>query len=150
MSQWLKEASMTRLSLKLKGKKGELMAPLSNVPVDTARLPTSGLSPDEVELISTWMKGGISGRSCLFHLLNYRLKRQGKLPTIDLGDKENKEGDDSTPTELAILSSSVNLPSNFLCDCGYLFENVFSKPPSEVLRHARRHCTPAYERPVTR
>ena len=133
---WLKDASMARLSLKLRGKKGELMQPLSNVSMDPSRLPSSGLDDNEIELIENWRKLNITGRSCLFQLLNYRLKKKGKMPTIEMKDSKGKEGGDQALTELAILSSSVNLPPNFLCDTGYLFETVFSKPPNEVLRSA--------------
>ena len=49
-------------------------------------------------------------------------------------DSKGKEGGDQVlHRALAILSSSVNLPPNFLCDTGYLFETVFSKPPNEAL-----------------
>ena len=67
---------------KTKGEKGELMQPLSNVSMDPSRLPSSGLDDNEIELIENWRKLNITGRSCLFQLLNYRLKKKGKCPQL--------------------------------------------------------------------
>ena len=35
-----------------------------------------------------------------------------------------------------MLSSSMFLPGDFLCDSGYLYETIFSQPPSTVVREA--------------
>jgi hypothetical protein len=158
-NQWLRDASMARLSIKLRGKKDELIAPLSSIPIDTTALQTSGMGALETGFIEKWVKGSMSGRSCLFHLLNYRMaksvEKSGKIKTIEIdaatakarasaskrkgSDADEGEGGYDIPTELAILSSSVNLPFNFMCDSGYLYDSVFCKPPIEVLRYAIVH-----------
>ena len=62
-SSWLREASMARLSVKLKGKKGELVSPLSSIHIEHHKLLYSGMAGAEVAFIERWVNGTISGRS---------------------------------------------------------------------------------------
>jgi hypothetical protein len=41
---------------------------------------------------------------------------------------------DTLPTEL--IRTSLHLPENFLCDSGFIYETVFKRPPTSVIREA--------------
>eukprot|EP01034_Spumella_vulgaris_P032936 gene32936-40655_t len=41
---------------------------------------------------------------------------------------------DALPTEL--IRTSIHLPENFLCDSGFIYETVFKRPPTSVIREA--------------
>jgi hypothetical protein len=97
-------------------------------------LESSGLSPAEKYHLCKWTEGLESGRHCMLALLDSRLKERNlsndtKLPTLTSGSSQRS-------MELTMLSSTISLPDDFLCDSGYLYDKVFSKPPGAVVKEA--------------
>ena len=114
---------------------GHKLSFCSNINVDD--LEPSGLSDGEKLQIRKWFTGEQSGRQCMLALLECQLREKA--------NKTNKGSDKSSHitcgaperiTEFNILSKSINLPDNFLCDSGFMCESVFSKPPNKVLKEA--------------
>jgi curved DNA-binding protein CbpA len=52
----------------------------------------------------------------------------------DGNDKGVSNKDDFKPAEL--ICSLLHLPADFLCDTGYIYETVFRRPPSSVIKEA--------------
>lgn len=138
---WLRKASMKRLNTLVIDKKeviGHKLAFCSNIDVED--LEPSGLSDAEKFQIHRWFEGHQSGRQCMLALLECHMK--------EISEKKEKStsatnkaahmscGAPGQVAEFNILSKSIDLPENFLCDSGFMCEAVFSKPPNTVLKEA--------------
>lgn len=42
----------------------------------------------------------------------------------------------STFQPIELIKTSMNLPQDFLCDSGFVYETVFKRPPTSVIREA--------------
>ncbi len=123
-SKWLRSASLNRLNLLVQDKKETLFA-IQNPDINVSMLNPSGLTDSECQHLRCWLNGVSSGRETLLALLEcQRIENETNTSSnmIDI------------PSEIAILSKSVNLPEEMLCDSGLLFETIFSKPPTTVVR----------------
>lgn len=72
-----------------------------------------------------------TGRQCMLAILDSRLTRSVELERQSL---QTTNKDDFKPVEL--IRSLMHLPEDFLCDGGYIYETVFQRPPTGVVREA--------------
>ena len=97
-------------------------------------LSASGLSDAEKAQLDHWLQGRCSGRQAMLAIL------ESKRTDEDSKGSGNGMATAALATvvkraeEFALLSKSINLPEDFLCDSGLLYELVFSRPPSAVIR----------------
>jgi hypothetical protein len=139
MSQtWLRQASMKRLNTLVIDKKeviGHKLAFCSDIDID--HLEDSGLSESEKHQVGKWFSGDQSGRQCMLALLECHMREKvNKEPARANSSVHLACGAPDRITEFNILSKSINLPDNFLCDAGFISETVFSRPPNTVLKEA--------------
>lgn len=139
MSQsWLRQASMKRLNTLVIDKKeviGHKLSFCSNI--DIENLEESGLSEAEKHHIRKWFTGDQSGRQCMLALLECDMLQNANKESVRGSTSVNLAcGAPDRVTEFNILSKSINLPDNFLCDSGFICETIFSKPPNTVLKEA--------------
>ena len=102
-------------------------------------LKICGLGDVERFHLSKWADGVESGRHCLLALLESRAAAvvEGGGSSSSSSSGSSKTGaSTSRPLEMTMLCSTLSLPDDFLCDSGYLYETVFSRPPSAVVREA--------------
>lgn len=133
MQAWLREASLKRLNTVFQDKVDSAIESFQGNDIDVDELEDGGLSSIETQLLEEWATGVISGRHCMMALLEHRLK--------DSQDEDEKKrmfsvGCRPRPMEFEMLSSTVSLHKDFLCDSGYLHDQVFSKTPKSVFREA--------------
>jgi hypothetical protein len=125
---------MRRLNQIFKMKKESLsdLFKCNNICVDD--LEKSGLSAAEVHYLHRWFSGQQSGRHCMVALLEARNRERATVEDQSL--KVFTTGSHPRPSEFKMLSSTLCLPDDFLCDSGYLYEKIFSRPPGSVVREA--------------
>ena len=156
---WIREASMKRLNMLMLNKAGSFTDGFIKNDINVNDLEKSGLNDSEKHIIEKWVKGQLSGRHCLLGLLEYRLNE-----SEDKSVRSFTSGAIQRPIEFEMLSSTLSLPNDFLCDSGknqkihlfvsssirslfsclinlfiyigYLYENLFTKPPSVVIKEA--------------
>ncbi len=125
--KWLRSASLNRLNILVQDKKETLFA-IQSPDINVSMLSPSGLSEIECRHLRSWLSGTTSGRETLLALLEcQRDENETNITTASSNIVD-------IPSEIAILSKSVNLPEEMLCDSGLLFETIFSKPPTTVVR----------------
>ena len=62
-------------------------------------------------------------------------------------DLENSVKSSSTFQPIELIKTSMNLPQDFLCDSGFVYESIFKKPPTSVIREALQMLSSkAYEK----
>lgn len=125
--KWLRSASLNRLNILVQDKKETLFA-IQSPDINVSMLSPSGLTDIECRHLRSWLSGITSGRETLLALLECQR---------DENETNNTVASSNTidiPAEIAILTKSVNLPEEMLCDSGLLFETIFSKPPTTVVR----------------
>eukprot|EP01042_Synura_sphagnicola_P007411 gene7411-9497_t len=126
--KWLREASMRRLSQIVKDKT-ELIDSAQKLRMNVATiegLEESGLSKQSIQHLENWVEGVESGRECMFALLDTLHNSKDIAPSTKTGQFK----------PLDVVQALLNLPEEFLCDHGYLFEKVFSRPPATVVKEA--------------
>lgn len=123
--KWLREASLRRLSLFVQDRTEMIgsAAKLGISIVTPSKLEKSGLNSYEKFHLEQWVAGSETGRQCMTAILHNRKKVKGV-----------KTDSGFQPVEL--IREMIDLPENFLCDSGYLFETVFKRPPTSVVREA--------------
>lgn len=129
----MKQASLRRISLCMQNKKEALRIPVKfAADIDVKDLEPSGLSSSERHYLREWNSGRISGRQAMLALMEI------KKMDPSVGEKAGSWIGDSPKLspELAMLSKSLNLPDQFLCDSGILYESLFKLPPAALLNHA--------------
>ncbi len=72
-----------------------------------------------------------TGRQCMLAILDSRLLQNHDN---DSRDQQTVNKEDFKPVEL--IRSLMNLPEDFLCDGGYIYETVFQRAPAGVVREA--------------
>ena len=145
-SSWLRDASLRRLNNNLLNQKEMFLSSLElSTSIHINDIETSGLHPLEIQSIHHWINGEMSGRQCLLSLLaiSSSSQRQQQQPQQQQQQQQQQPEDEylmigSTSKEIhfEILRQSINLPQYFLCDSGYLLEQIFSKQPNVVLKEA--------------
>ena len=130
--QWLREASMNRLNANIKSKMNKILQPLASTKIDASDLEPSGLTTKDKYHICRWVNGTESGRSCMLAIFG-NMQRDGDTTSKE---EEWKPMADRPPIELSLLSSTINLPDNFLCNSGFIYDRIFSRSPIEVLRES--------------
>ena len=127
---------MKRLNMLIKNKKESIGDGFIASDINADELEASGLNALERFHVGKWMDGNESGRHCLLALLESRAvaSAEGHDPTSS--SASSKKTSSSRPMEMTMLSSTISLPDDFLCDSGYLFDKVFSRPPQSVVREA--------------
>lgn len=140
---WVREASLNRLNMLFKNKTESISILRStNIALhDLDSLETSGLSELEVLHLQKWLGGQVSGRQCMVALLETRHLGTNSVVSDKVGVNPLTFGVISRPPEFSMLGTSLSLPDEFLCDSGYLYEKIFSKPPSAVVKEALRILT---------
>ena len=133
---YLKRAALSRLNARLVNKKEELACGLRKFTIHVEDLESSTLSDVEKHHVSRWSQGTESGRMCLLALLDHRRAMQAVSGSDATEEKHGVGEGASGGVEFALLSSSINLPEEFLCNSSYLYQRVFSKPPVAVIREA--------------
>mmetsp|Transcript_19496 Transcript_19496/g.33093 ORF Transcript_19496/g.33093 Transcript_19496/m.33093 type:complete len:234 (+) Transcript_19496:1-702(+) len=146
--KWLREASMRRLSLLVKNKT-ELIGNASQLGVGVLQpelIEKSGLSKTEVFHLKQWVAGVETGRQCMLAILDSRHVEQE-----DFRDSTSSRRDNTIPASgntvgqsqpqqafqpVELIRSAIHLPEDFLCDSGYLYETIFRRPPTSVVREA--------------
>lgn len=136
--KWLREASMQRLSLLVKNKT-ELIGNAAQLGLgvsSTDNLERSGLSAAEIYHLEQWVLGLQSGRFCMLAFTNSRLNNtESDRASLSAPVKNEKF------EPIDFIRTSMNLPENFLCDSGYLYETVFGRPPVSVICEALQMVT---------
>ena len=128
---------MKRLNMLIKNKKESIGDGIISGDICVEALEASGLTANERYHLGKWMDGLESGRHCLLALLESRAATsEANESTSSSGKGGGKSGAASRPMEMNMLSGTLSLPQDFLCDSGYLYESVFSRPPSAVVREA--------------
>eukprot|EP00601_Ochromonadales_sp_CCMP2298_P000286 CAMPEP_0173173404 /NCGR_PEP_ID=MMETSP1141-20130122/2814_1 /TAXON_ID=483371 /ORGANISM="non described non described, Strain CCMP2298" /LENGTH=141 /DNA_ID=CAMNT_0014095485 /DNA_START=107 /DNA_END=529 /DNA_ORIENTATION=- len=130
--KWLREASMRRLSGFVKNK-NELIGNAAQLGVGVLHpesIEKSGLDGTEIFHLQQWVAGIETGRQCMLAILD----RRHETPTHTQHTHTNAQSETFRPAEL--IRSLINLPPDFLCDSGYIFETVFQRPPALVVREA--------------
>ena len=127
---------MKRLNMLIKNKKESIGEDILCADISADDLESSGLSAADCFHLSKWADGLESGRHCMLALLENRsisdsdsLKNQGGKGVV-VGAPLQR------PLEMAMLSATISLPEEFLCDSGYLYESIFSRAPGAVVREA--------------
>lgn len=72
--------------------------------------------------------GAETGRQCLLAILDSRITNK------ETDETRIPQKDEFKPTEL--VRSLINLPEDFLCNSGYIYETVFQRPPISVVKEA--------------
>jgi hypothetical protein len=125
---------MKRVNMLIKNKKEIIGQSLLCADITANDLESSGLSTSEKYHLYKWSEGLESGRHCMLALLDCRLKERN---SSDAKKSQPSGGSKSQRSmEISMLSSTISLPDDFLCDSGYLYEKIFSKPPGAVVREA--------------
>ena len=137
---FLKQAAMKRLNMKIRNAQetlGKQLIFCKNI--DVKALEPSGLNVLESEHVARWVAGEESGRHCLLALMEcHRVeadlkkssKSSSKKPARFSDPKHLMCGANKRSIRMTSLSKSINLPEEFLCDSGVLYDTIFSKPPS--------------------
>eukprot|EP01038_Epipyxis_sp_PR26KG_P013069 gene13069-17518_t len=138
--KWLRDAKMQKLSMFVKNKT-ELIGNAAQLGIGATELDEldrSGLSALECKYVCAWVDGIVSGRQCLSAILNLRASENvdgngsptsGFIPTDMANDTNNFD-------VIELISNSLDLPNDFLCDSGYIYKHIFSRPPTTVIREA--------------
>eukprot|EP00981_Chlorochromonas_danica_P003999 scaffold760_cov178-Ochromonas_danica.AAC.1 len=133
--KWLREASMRRLSHLVRNKT-EIFDSAQKLKLSLTsfdHLEESGLHPFEVHQLHDWVQGRISGRQCMLALLDHT--HCHRMPSSTESSQANQLDHEGLDL-LNIIRFMLALPQSFLCDSGYLYEEIFSKPPSQVIKEA--------------
>ena len=126
---------MKRLNMLIKNKKESIGEDILCGDISADDLESSGLSAADCFHLSKWADGLESGRHCMLALLENRSSSESdslKNP----GGKGVVGAPLQRPLEMAMLSATISLPEEFLCDSGYLYESIFSRAPGAVVREA--------------
>jgi hypothetical protein len=144
--KWLKQATLQRISSKMKEKKlvlsgGGLKSFKISDDVNVSELEESGLSEFEKSIIKQWKVGSISGRQCLTAILDHRsmVGKGDKRSDGNVGGlacSSNKSKSTSLHNPIELLGLIVNFPYHILNTSQYLYEVAFSKPPLQVTNEA--------------
>lgn len=111
-------------------------------------LDDSGIGEAEKVKLENWVRGQLSGRHCMLALLESH--HISKCENDSKAESPLTAGAIPRPLEFAMLSTSLSLPNDFLCDSGVLYEKIFSRPPREVTREALTMLTQkAMEKNIT-
>ena len=134
--RWLREASMKRLNMLIKNKKETIGDDFLCADISADDLESSGLSAIDRFHLNKWADGLESGRHCMLALLENRA-------SVENDQMKNANGKglfvgslQQRPLEMTMLSATISLPEEFLCDSGYLYESIFSRAPGAVVREA--------------
>lgn len=130
--RWLREASLQRLNMFMRNKTEMIgnAAQLGMGVISMEGLEQSGLSASEIFHLRQWIAGLITGRQCMFALLDCRNSGKEESGAVESAvSYQNLK-----PSEY--VRSAMDLPDNFLCDSGYLYNTIFSRPQTAVVREA--------------
>ena len=127
---------MKRLNMLIKNKKESIGDGFIASDINADELEASGLTALERFHVGKWMDGNESGRHCLLALLESRAVASAEGLDPSSSSMSGKKNSSSRPMEMTMLSSTISLPDDFLCDSGYLYDKVFSRPPQSVVREA--------------
>ena len=127
---------MKRLNMLIKNKKETIGDDFLCADISADDLESSGLSAVDRFHLNKWADGLESGRHCMLALLENRA-------SVDNDQMKNANGKglfvgslQQRPLEMTMLSATISLPEEFLCDSGYLYESIFSRAPGAVVREA--------------
>ena len=134
--RWLREASMKRLNMLIKNKKESIGEEFLCADISADELESSGLASADRYHLNKWADGFESGRHCMLALLDNRAAIESDLMKSQSGKGVAVGAPQQRPLEMAMLSATISLPDEFLCDSGYLYESIFSRAPSAVVREA--------------
>lgn len=142
--QWLKQASLQRLNMMVMNKKELLTGCISSFDkdIDPESISSSGLSKTEKYRIKQYYLGLLGGRQAMLALIecrNDQLNNENNSNSNSSSSSSNgkdKVFQSIRTNEFKMLSKSVNLPDEFLCDSGILYDLIFSKAPSSVVKDA--------------
>ena len=132
--RWLREASMKRLNMLIKNKKESIGEGFLCSEISADDVEASGLSPADRFHLNKWADGLESGRHCMLALLESKAASESDASRSTKGSVVG--GPQQRPLEMAMLSATISLPDEFLCDSGYLYESIFSRAPGAVVREA--------------
>jgi hypothetical protein len=128
--RWLRNASLKRVNMLVMNKKEILSGMSFCTDINADDLEPSGLTSVERYHLKRWVNGIDSGRHCFLAILEHRTV-DSDLTDLKMPITKDMLGRNH---EFSILSQSISLPNEFLCDSGYLFERVFNKSPSSVVK----------------
>ena len=134
--RWLREASMKRLNMLIKNKKESIGEEFLCADISADDLESSGLASADRYHLNKWADGFESGRHCMLALLDNRAAIESDLMKNQSGKGVAVGAPQQRPLEMAMLSATISLPDEFLCDSGYLYESIFSRAPGAVVREA--------------
>jgi hypothetical protein len=133
--RWLREASMKRLNMLIKNKKESIGEDFLCSDISADDLESSGLSAVDRFHLNKWADGFESGRHCMLALLENRAAAESDMMK-NLNGKVIIGAPQQRPLEMAMLSATISLPDEFLCDSGFLYDSIFSRAPGAVVREA--------------
>jgi hypothetical protein len=133
--RWLREASMKRLNMLIKNKKESIGEDFLCSDISADDLESSGLSDVDRFHLNKWADGFESGRHCMLALLENRAAAESDMMKSSNGKVING-APHQRPLEMAMLSATISLPDEFLCDSGFLYDSIFSRAPGAVVREA--------------
>jgi hypothetical protein len=158
---WLRDASLKRLNQSFRAKSESVLLDnvFENNDIDLTQVEASGLSASEVKCLELWRSGVLSGRHCMVALLEcWRSQGKDSTPATAETPKNSKQqqaqnrdvfciGGRKRRPEFGLLSSTIHLPEHFLCDSGFLYEQIFSRSFDAVTREAiKLMTTKAFEK----
>lgn len=132
---YLKRAALNRLNARLMNKKEQLQAPFRANSIDIADLEPSTLSYIDKYHINRWLQGIESGRACMLAIIDNR-QQLAADSNDNVMDHATSLDEISSNLQLSLLTASVSLPDDFLCNNNYIYQQIFSKPPATVIREA--------------
>jgi hypothetical protein len=134
--RWLREASMKRLNMLIKNKKESIGEEFLCADISADDLESSGLTSADRYHLNKWADGFESGRHCMLALLDNRAAVESDSVKNQSGKGVAVGAPQQRPLEMAMLSATISLPDEFLCDSGYLYDSIFSRAPGAVVREA--------------
>ena len=134
--RWLREASMKRLNMLIKNKKESIGEDFLCSDISADDLESSGLSAVDRFHLNKWADGFESGRHCMLALLENRAAAESDMVKNLNGKGVIIGAPQQRPLEMAMLSATISLPDEFLCDSGFLYDSIFSRAPGAVVREA--------------
>jgi hypothetical protein len=134
--RWLREASMKRLNMLIKNKKESIGEEFLCADISADDLESSGLTSADRYHLNKWADGFESGRHCMLALLDNRAAVESDSMKNQSGKGVAVGAPQQRPLEMAMLSATISLPDEFLCDSGYLYDSIFSRAPGAVVREA--------------
>ena len=126
---------MKRLNMLIKNKKESIGEDFLCADISADDLESSGLSALDRFHLNKWSDGLESGRHCMLALLENRSAQENESHRSQSG-KGVVGAPQQRPLEMAMLSATISLPDEFLCDSGFLYESIFSRAPGAVVREA--------------